>query len=213
MALKDDVLQAVRRFPGKTDRELTEMISGPGHIQQPVNQAAKALEEMGLIIRRRRPSDNRIGNYPAAGGGNIDGGNLLPPITQAAPAPEGKGFKMSEDDAKQKLKAWLESQGWDTTVAWGRQHGIDILAQKKGKRWIIEVKGSGSRNAMRVNYFLAIIGETLQRMNDPDSKYSIAFPDMRQFRNLWARLPELAKTRTTISALFVRKDGSVEEVR
>ncbi|MEI7946520.1 MAG: MarR family transcriptional regulator [bacterium] len=212
MALKDEVLNKVRMYPGKTDRELTNMIFGPGNIQQPVNQAANALEKKGFIMRRNRPSDNRVGNYPVSAGGNMDGGKILPPVSPTSPVPEGKGFKMSEDEAKKILKEWLEKQGWTTTVVWGRKHGIDILAEKKGKRWIIEVKGSGSRNPMRVNYFLSIIGETLQRMNDSDSKYSIAFPDMRQFRNLWARLPELAKTRTTISVLFVRKDGSVEEV-
>ncbi len=65
---------------------------------------------------------------------------------------------------------------------------------------------------MRVNYFLSILGELLQRMDDPDARYSIALPDMQQFRRLWQRLPQLAKARTTISALFVSPSGKVEEV-
>jgi hypothetical protein len=64
---------------------------------------------------------------------------------------------------------------------------------------------------MRVNYFLAILGEILQRMSDPEAKYSIALPDLGQFRNLWARLPELAKSRTGITILFVNADGDIEE--
>ena len=80
-------------------------------------------------------------------------------------------------------------------------------------RWIIEVKGQGSRPEMRVNYFLGILGELLQRMSDPQARYSIALPDLPQFRRLWERLPSLAKERTGISALFVASSGKVEEVK
>jgi hypothetical protein len=45
---------------------------------------------------------------------------------------------------------------------------------------------------MRVNYFLGALGEILQRMEDPTAKYSIALPDLQQFRNLWKKLPSLA---------------------
>jgi hypothetical protein len=65
---------------------------------------------------------------------------------------------------------------------------------------------------MRVNYFLGALGELLQRMNDPNAKYSVAFPNLEQFRRLWARLPRLAKERTVISCMFVRADGEVTEV-
>jgi|GraSoi2013_100cm_1033763.scaffolds.fasta_scaffold67506_2 hypothetical protein len=118
----------------------------------------------------------------------------------------------SEDKVKRSLKAWLEASGWEVSVIWGRAHGIDLEAKRNGQRWIIEAKGCGSRNPMRVNYFLGILGELLQRMDDPDVRYSIALPDMQQFRRLWQRLPQLAKARTTISALFVSPSGKVEEV-
>jgi hypothetical protein len=97
-------------------------------------------------------------------------------------------------------------------IAWARTRGVDVLATKNHQRWLLEVKGEGSLNAMRVNYFLCILGELLQRMDDPNAKYSIVLPDLKQFRNLWTRLPALAKQRTTITALFVKRDGRVEEV-
>ncbi len=53
-----------------------------------------------------------------------------------------------EDRLKLFLKAWLDTQGWQVSVAWGKTHGADIEATKGGTRWIIEVKGIGSRNAM-----------------------------------------------------------------
>jgi hypothetical protein len=119
---------------------------------------------------------------------------------------------LSEDSVKTLLCAHLKREGWMTTVAMAAAHGIDVDARRDTERWIIEVKGCGSLNAMRVNYFLSVLGETLQRMDDHSAKYSIAFPDIEQFRRLWERLPELAKRRTSISCLFVRDDGQVEEV-
>lgn len=96
-------------------------------------------------------------------------------------------------------------------IAWGRARGVNVDAIRNGKRWLIEVKGEGSLNAMRVNYFLSMRGELLQRMDDPAAHYSIAVPDLKQFRNLWSRLPALGKQRTMITALFVAGDGGVEE--
>lgn len=119
---------------------------------------------------------------------------------------------LSEDGLKRSLQAWLQGEGWQVTVAWGQAHGADIEATRDGKQWIIEVKGQGSRNAMRVNYFLAILGETLQRMTDPAAKHSIALPDIQQFERLWQRLPHLAKERTGITALLVAGDGKVREL-
>ena len=120
---------------------------------------------------------------------------------------------LDEDGVKRHLKAWLDAQGLGpVTVAWGHARGVDITAKHRdGRRWLIEVKGPGSRPEMRVNYFLAILGEALQRMDDPSAAYSIAFPDLPQFRGLWDRLPGLAKERTGITALFVTASGSVSQ--
>ena len=63
---------------------------------------------------------------------------------------------------------------------------------------------------MRVNYFLAILGEILQRMDNSKNKYFIALPKMQQYKNLWQRLPILAKQRTTIKLILVDKNGNLE---
>ncbi len=118
---------------------------------------------------------------------------------------------LSEDEIKEVLVKWLSKQGWDSKVAWGRTQGIDVEATRGGERWVIEVKGPGSRPQMRVNYFIGILGETLQRMDDPLARYSIALPELPQYRGLWGRLPGLAKKRTKISILFVSTDGKIEE--
>lgn len=202
--LKQNILALVRSTPGLTDREVTDRLLGPGAAQQGVNQIARSLAAEHLVARRAR-HDGKLGNYPA----EISQAPSLPAEGSAVVGAMGS---LSEDDVKRKLQAWLEGTGWKVTVAWCRGQGIDIDALQSGRRWVIEAKGRGSLDPMRVNYFLGVLGELLQRMNDPGAKYSIALPDLSQFRRLWDRLPELAKRRTGISALFVNDSGRVEEV-
>ena len=116
---------------------------------------------------------------------------------------------MPEDEVKRHVESWLRRDGWQVNVQWGHQPGIDIEATRGSERWVIEAKGCGSLQPMRVNYFIGILGETLQRMDDPAAHYSIALPDLPQYRGLWQRLPRLAKTRTGISILFVGSDGKI----
>ncbi|HML07006.1 MAG TPA: hypothetical protein VK430_02610 [Xanthobacteraceae bacterium] len=120
--------------------------------------------------------------------------------------------QMSEDEVKLHLKNWLEAAGWTTEIAWGKARGADVVARCGNSTWIIEAKGCGSRPEMRVNYFIGMLGELLQRMSTDDARYLIALPDMPQFRRLWDRLPALARKRTEISALFVSADGRVEHL-
>lgn len=116
---------------------------------------------------------------------------------------------LSEDEVKEKLKEHLEKEGWKTKVADGKKHGIDIEAIKGNQRWVIEVKGNGSLKPMRTNYFLAVLGEILQRMDDENTKYSIAFPNLREYKDLWGKLPQLAKDRTKIDMILVDENGEI----
>gem|GEM_PF-580258 len=200
--LKQRIITLLGASSGLTDREITNHLLGASAGQQSVNAVARELANRGIVSRRAR-SDGKTGNYLASA--------VAPPPIIVSTIVTGTST-MSEDAAKRILQVWLAGTGWTSKIAWGRTKGIDIDAQKAGARWIIEVKGCGSRNAMRVNYFLAILGETLQRMSAPQARYSIALPDMKQYRALWARLPVLAKSRTQIDALFVDASGIVTPV-
>jgi hypothetical protein len=203
-SLKDRIIDLIKAAPGLTDREITDRLLGRVEGQQVVNQAARSLERSGQLIRRSN-TDGKIGNYP----------NNVPrpetPVVKATETAVTDG--PSEDDVKRGVDAWLRAAGWHVDIKWGHDRGIDIDATRDGRRWIIEAKGCGSRDQMRVNYFLSMLGELLQRMSDANARYSIALPDMPQFRRLWDRLPLLAKSRTEISVLFVDAGGRVEEVR
>ncbi len=119
---------------------------------------------------------------------------------------------LSEDKAKDILNDWLCNDNWQTEIAFGNKRGADIIATKESAKWIIEVKGTASRPPMFNNYFLQIIGEILQRMDNPNVKYSIAFPNNQKFRRLWNELPVEAKRRLNISMLVVHSDGKIEEL-
>lgn len=204
--LSERILDVIQRSPGLTDREITNQLSGRSAPQQPVNIAARALARKGKLIRTKR-ADGLVGNFlPETGAAVVD----TPPEHKAPGV--GNVERLSEDSLKKALERWLDAQGWQSDIAWGRKHGVDVRATRNAEKWIIEVKGIGSLDAMRVNYFIGILGETLQRMSDPSAKYSIALPDVPQFRGLWTRLPALAKKRTGITVLFVSADGAVSEL-
>ena len=139
--------------------------------------------------------------------GHLDN-DATKPILMPATSSAHNGLQ--EEQIKRILEQYLKSDGWETKIARGNERGIDIDASKKNNRWIIEVKGPGSRPPMMNNYFLAILGELLQRMSDTNARYSIALPNLPKYRRLWDELPSLAKERTQIDALFVNPDGSIE---
>lgn len=204
MTLAERIVELLKQKPGLSDRQITDRLFGIGKPQQPVNIACRNLAERG-ILSRQSIHGSSIGNY-------LTGQEIKTSQNQTLDNRVMDEGHLSEDAIKGILEKWLIAQGWNVKVAWGHVHGIDIDAIKESERWVIEVKGQGSLSPMRVNYFLGILGETLQRMEDPNAKYSIALPDIQQFRNLWRRLPFLAKSRTGITALFVDKDGNVSEI-
>ncbi len=207
MKFEEKVITLIKQRPGLTDRELTDILKRKSTHQSQVYQQTTLLARKGILERIKRP-DGKMGNYAS--------GAELPVIAVAPKTTARSNVKqaglLSEDILKKHLQIWLEKDGWETTIAWGRKPGVDIYAQKGKDRWVVEVKGIGSRDAMRVNYFLAVIGETLQRMKNEGERYSIALPDIQQYRNLWARLPKLAKERTQITILFVDHTGHVSEL-
>ena len=194
-SLDKPILDLLKHKPGLTDRQITDQLIGPGAAPQRVNTACRILASHGLLIRRLR-HDGLIGNYlpeDAANGA----------AATAVPQRAGEKHMSSEDRIKAVVGSWLERQGWQVNVAWGNAHGIDIDARRGKERWIIEVKGTGTRPQMRANYFLEIPGGILQRMDSPEARYSIALPSHPQYRKLWQKLPNLAKARIDVTVLWI----------
>lgn len=186
--------------------------------RQTINIACRSMEKEGELLRVKdscpRCKSIKILNRlvvsgPTASPKKPVTANTIPDLKSVSKNHDVEA--LSEDEIKEVLVGWLRNDGWEPTVAWGNTRGIDIEATRGPERWVIEVKGPGSRQPMRVNYFIGILGETLQRMDDPNAWYSIALPDLPQYRGLWDRLPDLAKSRTRISIIFVAQDGRVEQ--
>lgn len=201
MSVKAEVIKVVSELPGITDGEIPKKF---GKRNQVINSACLALEKEGYLIRRILETEKRIGNYST--------GKLykLQDILVSRNENSSQKDFLQEEDVKRILTDYLKDQGWEVETAWGHLHGVDINAKRNGKKWLIEVKGPGSRDQMRQNYFQNILGEMLQRMDTVDARYSIAFPDMKQYRRLWGKFPSLAKERTGIDMILVNIKGNIE---
>jgi hypothetical protein len=196
--LEKSIIRTLEKNPGYSDKDLAKVVIGRTNSPRYVNQTCRTLVTRGIILRNKRP-DGLIGNWL-----NTDSmilSQTLDPVDE-----------ISEKKIKKGLEAFLKSQGWETKIAWGFTHGIDIEAIRGMNRWIIEVKGYETLNLLPAKIFVSVLGEIIQRMEDPECKYSIALPDIEQFRRLWSRLPVLAKERTWLTALFVTNDSRVTEI-
>jgi len=60
--IAQDIMNFLQRYPGLSDRELTNLIFGALEPQQRINQECHKLEEKGMISRTKR-LDGIIGNY------------------------------------------------------------------------------------------------------------------------------------------------------
>jgi len=200
--VENDIISILMRNPGLSDRETAEIIKGHGGSSKYVNQNCRLLESQGILVRYKR-EDGRIGNWliETSYTHKVFRQNEIESIAD----------EISEKKIKKVLSDYLAYRGWELEVPWGTSHSIGIEAKLDNHRWIIQVKGSASFHPIIVNNFLSVLGEILQRMDNPNSKYSVALPDKDQFRRLWRRLPGLAKSRMGISALFVNPEGRVVE--
>lgn len=119
----------------------------------------------------------------------------------------------SANKIKQILRLHLISQGWNVVVTRRLNFSFDIEAVRGNERWIIEVNSIDDSGM--VESFVSVLGKLLQRMDtdDPQTKYSVAFPDNKPFRRLWERLPLLVKRKAGITALFVEETGKITEMK
>ena len=147
MTVAERIIQELTNFPGLDDDELAKHLNKDRHH---INKCCHEMTNKGIIQRKKNPAKNdKICNY-------LKNDTVIHPIEKQAPtqAHPACSVKLQEEDIKHIINARLIADGWKTTVAWKYSHGVDIEAVKDGKRWLIEVKGPGSRNEMRVNYFI-----------------------------------------------------------
>jgi hypothetical protein len=133
-----------------------------------------------------------------------------------------KNENMLEDEVIEILITWLKKDDWNIVQCCkGRERGIDILAQKGKRLFIIEAKGAkgnpGNKstrpkfNSSQVNTHLgvAILKVLRERIKYPEAKIAIAHPDTPYIRERVVPLiPDLQKT--GIRFLWISANGQVE---
>lgn len=114
---------------------------------------------------------------------------------------------VEEDEVKKAIAAMLKAGGWTVNkTALGQKHGVDIEATHRLKgTMLIEAKGEGSLNPMRVNYFLMVIGELIQKMDSPNKQYGIGLPAYRQYASLTIKLPRWIKQHLKLKVFLVKR--------
>jgi DNA-binding MarR family transcriptional regulator len=186
-----------------------EIAARIGVVRQAVNQVCRKLEAQGRIHRRVGPDGklvNQIVDEPPMGQLRVAQSTPQRPADATATL-------ILEDDVKRAVRDFLLARGLSVEVKWGRERGIDVTAHGQTERWIVEAKGEVASDQQQGNYFLGVIGELLQRMDDPSARYALALPNNRRFRGRVSRLPRLARQRLALTVLFVNADGRVTEDR
>lgn len=208
--LAERILNAIRYAP--LDDDVLSKRLGVGH-RQAVNQAARRLEAEGHLQRLIGPDGKIVNALPDMPVQKTHEPTQVLETPEPAPlgvAPGGIGeSRITEDEVKEAVRGHLTARGFDVAVAWGRVRGIDIDARHPdGRRYVIEAKAEVGRNGpQQVNYFLGMLGELVQRMDDAQASYGIALPDNRQYRGLVQRLPGLAKERLRLAVFWVSRRG------
>lgn len=98
---------------------------------------------------------------------------------------------LNEDEVIDRACAFLQSQGWSIRQALhGNASGIDIIAERRGTRLLVEAKGCTTGTACdrtlhiqphRTNASIGAVGKLLY-LYDGSSALALALPDDRVFR-------------------------------
>lgn len=173
--------------------------------RQTINQTCRRLESAGAVERYVGPEGKIVNRL-------VD--NELPapatrPRQALTPRTGASTGLITEDEVKSAVKSHLERDGWVVTVAWGREHGVDIRASRGSEMLLVEAKGEAANPPQQVNYFLGALGELIRRMSSATATYGLALPDNKQYRGLVARLPPLARDRLDLAVFFVDELANV----
>jgi hypothetical protein len=219
MTVADDVLQALRARPaGMTDAELAKQLN---KAHPHINQVCHRLANHGLLVR----DDSHCG--------------IVNRMSDETPSPRVVAVHPGVDSAGEQEWAWegslqsrlathLATDGWsiirvaDTAQ---RERGVDIIAERDGRRLLVEVKGWPSRTYARgeragqpeptqptlqaTHWFAEGLTTLIRRSAQPEAHLALGLPDMPRYRTLLAEA-SWALERLDIKVYLVTADGAVE---
>lgn len=194
MTIRDDIVRLLRENPeGLTDGELATRL---GKLHQQVNQRCRQLAREGFVRR-----DDHFGPIR-----NVLTSEPEPARPQTA-APAGPGLRedpLWEGNVQDAIVAYLAGHGWTIVSAAdtaSQARGIDIVAERDGRRLLIEVKGypgttyargakagqpKPTQPSLQAKHWLsdALLQTMRTREKHPDAEVAIGLPDMPRYRTL-----------------------------
>jgi len=217
MTVADDVLRALGARPaGMTDAELSTMLVKR---HQHINTTCRLLADQGLIVRDTSHCGivNRLRGYSS------------PPVRVAHREPLSTSSEWAwEGNVQSRVATYLAATGWsiirvaDTAQ---RERGVDIIADRDGRRLLVEVKGWPSSTYARgehagqpkptqpglqaTHWFAEGLTTLIRRGTEPGARLALALPGMPRYRTLLAEAG-WALDRLDIRVYLVTADGAVE---
>jgi hypothetical protein len=98
---------------------------------------------------------------------------------------------MDEETVKDAVAAFLKHEGYTVFAGKKREKGVDIQARKEPEKLVVEAKGEGSRNEMFNNFFVAALGQIVQRRSMNATDYGVALPAHSKYIRLIDELDDL----------------------
>lgn len=127
-----------------------------------------------------------------------------------------KKLQDSEEFVKNSIIPWLNKHDWNIIkIACPREHGADIIAQKRGYgiRYIIDTKGSGVGRGIQDANFVHVVGQIVTRKTTSKNtryKYGIGIPTTI-VKIALRRLPYEFMKKNMFYILSVDEKGKVKE--
>jgi hypothetical protein len=217
MTVADDVMRALRTRPrGLTDAELAALLRKR---HQHINQTCRTLADRGLITRND------------AYGGIINKASGVTPERQARePRPPSASTAEEwiwEGNVQSRLVTHLAKTGWNIIAVANtaqRERGVDIIAERDGRRMLVEVKGWPSTTYARgeragqpkptapsmqaTHWFAELLTSLIRRGAEGESTLAMGLPDVPRYRNLLGEAA-WALERLDITIYLVTADGAV----
>lgn len=132
----------------------------------------------------------------------------------------------NEDQIEARLRRWLKEHDWEVLDR-ASQSGEDIRAvDPKGTHWMLEVKGypatfykkdglpkrPGTIRTQRRTWFVEALGQIVSRVENPDWKYGVVFPDHPKdmyFERHALLLPTFLRTNLNLWIFLVSESAAV----
>src|SRR5260370_40348995 len=104
------------------------------------------------------------------------------------------------------LENYFKREGY--TLEEVKDHDL-VCTAPTGERWLIEVKGSPENADNFGNNFYECSGQILQRMQDSQARYVMAFPADPRFVRQGRKVAKWVRSLVHLHYLFVYEDASV----